>query len=311
MEIRLAFKQYTQGHRDGTLGRKSPHTIKKWESTFELFLKWIPNIRDTANIREAVLRQFFQKGENIGNEGVKWQPSTSKTHRSSLKGFIDWCITKRYIIVDELNPHPLANIPIPRELDRLPEYYTEEEQEKIVYKAAMMAKGDFANLRNFAMVATLLMTGLRRGELLGMKITDIDLDANLLKVRAENAKNRRERSVALPYQLQDIYQKYVRARNVRGSTSLAFWLSCNGDRGFSTDGFRHFVNKLSDSLGFRFKPKKCRSTYAVRMYQGSRDILAVQKVLGHKKITTTMKYATAIPEDVRDAVLQNPINNFF
>lgn len=309
MDLRSAYKLYTQWQQDGTLGRKSRFTIQRWDTAFYLLLRWFPTLKDTSELTEALLRQFFQRGENIGNKGIKWEPSTTKTHRSSLKGFIDWCIKQGYIIVNELNPHPLANIPIPQELERLPEYYTEEEHQKIIYKSGMIAQSEFANLRNYAMVATLLMTGVRRGELLGMRVMDVDFEDNKLLVRAETAKNRRARPIPLPYQLQDIYLRYLRARNRRNITTPAFWVSCNGDRAFSADGFRHFVNSLSDALGFRFKPKKCRSTYAVRMYQGSKNILAVQRVLGHKKITTTMKYATAIPDDIRDAVLRNPINN--
>lgn len=299
MNIRDAHDQFLRECQDGTLRRRSPGTIANYRCAFALLTKWFV-FTEASDFDENVARMFLRRGEERNN----WKPASIVAFRKNLSAFIKWCIGKGYIATD-----PFRNIPwsqIPR---RLPEYYSEEEIDRLLYFISTRSAGDLNAKRDRAIIATLLLAGLRRGETIGLKVTDVDFEHDCIRVRAETAKNRQPRVVMMPQRLRQILQEYWRAREGRGVETQWFWVSTTyKHHRFTKDGLKHLVDRLSEQVGFRVKLHKFRHTFATQFYAGSHDIAGLQQILGHKDLNTTMIYAHTLPTHTAASMEKNPLN---
>lgn len=298
MKLIVAWEQFIQECRDGTLMRRSEKTIVNYQNSLDLLLQ-LMSLTDLGDLNEAVLRQFIQNGESVRH----WSPNTSLTYRKNLQPFTKWCITKGYLPSD-----PFTNIPRPKLKKRLPEYYSDEQVEKMLYITDMEAKNIFLRKRNLSMLAILMMTGMRKGELLGLRLRDVDFEHNHIRVRAENAKDAADRVVPMHRGLVVCLKEYVDLRNAQYPDFMALWLSDHG-KAFSEHGWNHFVDHLSERVKFPVKTHKFRHTFATNYYRTTRDIIGLQQLLGHSDVTTTMIYAHVMPENLRAAIEANPLGH--
>ncbi len=150
-------------------------------------------------------------------------------------------------------------------------------------------------------ITTALNTGMRRGEILTLKWSDVDLDMNMITINQTNTKSKKQRkipvssrmrSLLLELKLQSGIQEYVftdiQGRAIRTIRS-AFQTAC---RKAGLDGLRFH---------------DLRHTAATRMVESGANIVAISKILGHSDIKTTMRYAH--PEDSLKEALES-LGNF-
>lgn len=146
------------------------------------------------------------------------------------------------------------------------------------------------------LVVAALHTGFRRGELLSLCWSDIDLDNGLITVQASYAKNGERRSVPISRTLRGVLV------GLRGSSSGSdnVFRNRHGRSYISpTSAFEAAVNRagLTD---FRFHD--LRHTFASRLVMGGQDLRTVQELLGHKSITMTLRYSHLSPSHRAKAV---------
>lgn len=131
----------------------------------------------------------------------------------------------------------------------------------------------------------LIHTGMRRGELMNLKAEDVDGNyARLWKTKTGKA-----RSVPLSDRAKELIDKWV-PFNIELSPLRTAWLKAKKEMGLEDD-----PNFVMHTL---------RHTTATRMLDTTGNIAVVQKMLGHAKIATTMRYAHVADEQLLDAVRQ-------
>ena len=133
-------------------------------------------------------------------------------------------------------------------------------------------------------------TGLRRGELLSLTWADLDLDARMLTIRAENAKSGRQRHVPL---------------NSEAHAVLAQWSTQTGRVGrvFDVSDVKTAWGGLLESAciaGFRFHD--LRHHFASKLVRAGVDLNTVRELLGHADITMTLRYSHLSPDGLAAAV---------
>lgn len=142
-------------------------------------------------------------------------------------------------------------------------------------------------------VYLLLFTGMRRDELMHLEWTDIDFGRGVLHVQPKpdwNPKDYEARVIPLNNQVKELLLSLLRTgdNRVLGSrypTSLSRAFKRTLRRAGIKDAHLHTL----------------RHTYASHLVMSGVDIATVQKLLGHSKINTTMKYAHLSPEHLQDA----------
>jgi len=138
-------------------------------------------------------------------------------------------------------------------------------------------------------VKTALMTGMRKGELLKLTWEDVNLENNLLTVRAENSKSKKSRRIPISTAL----RKLFREQKLKTSRSGYVFLTPEGKQ-YSDKN----PSALKRSFGTALKRANIkdlvfhdlRHTCATRMAERGASIIAVKEILGHADIKTTMKY---------------------
>lgn len=160
----------------------------------------------------------------------------------------------------------------------------------------------------------LLHSGLRAGECVDVRFQDLDLPGQRLIVR--QGKGQRDRLVYLSEITCQAIQIYLQDSPRQPHDFL--WLKKNG-KPFSTDWLRNHVAKVGKAAGIEHLfPHRLRHTCATRLLNAGMDITRIQKLLGHKLISTTMIYArvhdATVEADYRRALnrieeQQTPLSN--
>ncbi len=150
-------------------------------------------------------------------------------------------------------------------------------------------------------VTMMLTTGVRVGELVGLKVDDIDVDGGSVRVMG---KGRRERVVYLTDQWhRSLMQSYLRTREELGPTHPLCLVNTNGDQ-LTTAAVRARLAKSSTRAGLdrRVTPHMLRHTAATQLIESGVDIRFVQRLLGHASLSTTEIYTHVSDEALRRAV---------
>jgi len=126
-----------------------------------------------------------------------------------------------------------------------------------------------------------LDTGMRRGEILSLRWSDVDLKNKRINILAMNTKTLRPRSVAITSRLLVELMKLPR----RDPATRVFGVTDTVKRSWAT------AKRIAGISDLRFHD--LRHTCATRLVQGGLPIAEISRILGHSNITTTFRYANA------------------
>lgn len=133
-------------------------------------------------------------------------------------------------------------------------------------------------------------TGLRRGELLTLQWSDIDLDGRMLTVRGVHAKNGRQRHVPLNDEAHRALQQWQRQGVGTGAV-------------FAVADVKTAWGALLQSVGItQFRFHDLRHHFASKLVMAGVDLNTVRELLGHSDIKMTLRYAHLAPEHLSAAV---------
>lgn len=158
------------------------------------------------------------------------------------------------------------------------------------------------NKKWYTMVLIALRTGLRCGEILGLRWEDVDLDKELLTVRRSvvrniigTPKNNRERYIPLTREVCDAL------RNIKESDGFIFRRPGGKPMSYSTLKYR--LHSFCRDIGLRkIGWHALRHTFASHLVAGAVPMRAVQELLGHSDLKTTLRYTHLAPSALRQAV---------
>jgi len=146
------------------------------------------------------------------------------------------------------------------------------------------------------MVLLALNTGLRRGELLGLRWQDVNLPAKLLTVAAGNAKSRKARHLPLNAEALDLLTRWKEQGTGKG---LVF-PGAGGARMANVNKSWAALVKAAELSDFRFHD--LRHTFASKLVMAGVDLNTVRELLGHSDIKMTLRYAHLAPDKLAEAV---------
>jgi integrase len=196
-------------------------------------------------------------------------PSTVNKRLAALRGLLKYAYNKEWI-------EKIPVFPWQREENERIRWLTPEEEKQLL-ELLPPAVSAFCEI--------LIHTGMRRGELLTLQRDQIDGDY----LRLWKTKTKRPRSVPMTDRAKELVNQWVPFNIPPHQIHLA-WLKAKKTMGLEND--RNFVLHM------------LRHTAATRVLQSTENIVVVQKLLGHSKITTTMRYAHISDDHLLSAVRQ-------
>ncbi len=218
-------------------------------------------------------------------------PATVKRRLACLRSMFRWLARRSAIAAD-----PFASVEIRTRIpDRLPRCLSASDMEKLA-----AAADDEEGLAGLATLL-LLVTGARVGELASLRLADVDAQAGTIRIRG---KGDRERQAFVPDgRVCDLLRRHLSDRE--GSGPQAPLLVNRPGRAASAATIRQGVKTLSCGAGVavRVTPHVLRHTAATSLLEAGVDMRFVQRLLGHRSITTTQIYTHVSDRALRAAVV--------
>jgi len=281
--------------------RLRPATLKGYKASYVLLKKLSRVTIDS--LTTEVLTDFFSVmqtrtrivGRGIEKTGVK--DSTVATYARKLNIFFEWLIREKHIF-----ENPIKKLPKYRPVYDDMKALRKEDIERIRTAIENYSTSLLQKKRDRAMVSTLTFCGIRKGELLGLKVTDINLERRIMTVSGETSKSKRTKTLPMNPNLVMDLEDYLGQRKKDYKTPQLF-VSLNTDKGLSADGLVHWVYRLRKLSGVRFHLHQFRHTFASNLATKGIGAIQLLKLLGHTDLRMTQVYVRSVTsEDLRPAV---------
>ena len=263
------------------------NTLKVRRVHIEMFLAWCTErgltepVEITRPVLERYQRHLFHYRKK---DGEPLTFSSQHARLAPLKVWFRWMTRQNYIL-----HNPASELELPRLGFQLPSVLSQDETEQVL---AQPDVADPVGVRDRAILETLYSTGMRRTELLNLKLYDVDRKRGVVTIRQGKGKKDRvipvgERALAWV----DKYLNEVRPVIVVEPDDGMVFLTAIGEP-FTPNHLSSLVHGYVEAAQIG-KTGAChlfRHTMATLMLEGGADIRFIQEMLGHARLDTTQIY---------------------
>jgi integrase/recombinase XerD len=214
----------------------------------------------------------------------------------TLRGFY------RFLLIEDLiKSDPTLTLESPKVRRRLPTFLRVAEVEKLLAQPDLST---LAGLRDRAMIEVLYSSGLRVSELIGLRVSDLDMQTGSVRCVGKGDKERlvpigRRALAAVEQYLASARPLIMRARRMQTPVPFLFLNRRGGN--ISRCGVWKVLAAYGRKAGLRLRltPHKLRHSFATHLLEGGADLRSVQLMLGHADISTTQIYTHVVEERLK------------
>jgi integrase/recombinase XerC len=261
--------------------RSSEHTVVSYINDleqFESFLKETYAGTVAEDTQPAMIKTWI-----IGLMNEKYSPASINRKIVSLNTYFKFLIREEKISVN-----PVKNIQGPKKGKRIVKYLEEDEILKILDE--LQYEDDFDGIRNRLIIEMLYGTGIRLSEIIGLKVSETDINGGFIKVLGKRSK---ERIIPMNRTLNELVSKYMeKRREVPGAVDKdVLFLTGSGNNLYPMFVYRvvkQYVDKMI--LRTHVSPHVLRHTFATHLINRGADINAIKELLGHANLSATQIY---------------------
>ena len=271
------FFQYLHSER-----RFSPHTVKSYVDDIKQFVSFTGcelKDFDPSNVDHKLVRRWV-----VSLLESKFTARSVSRKISALKHFYRFLMREGLV-----KTNPAQKVVAPRVQKRLPVFMEERAMIELL-DTHLPTDDSFAALRQKTIVETLYSTGMRRGELVELRLSQIDFEQQQIRVVGKGDK---ERIIPATAELLDTLKRYTRARQDIVSNSEHNVL-------FTTNSGKPIYPKLvykevHDALSFissmtKLSPHVLRHSFATHLLNHGADLSGIKELLGHANLGATQVY---------------------
>lgn len=257
-------------------------TISNYKRILEIFFKTVRKPPEQVRTEDITCFLYWYKKRIPGKEIS--DRSLDKV-LDTLKSFFKWCFERCYI---ERNPATVIR-PIKCE-KKIQDHLTEVELEK-VRRACVTAKEK-------AMVELFFSTGCRVSEVANIKLEDIRWEDRTLTVFG---KGKKYRTTFLNVRACFVLQEYIESQR-QGNSKYLFVSDRKPYNQLHKSGIEKIIRGIAERADIEknLTPHVFRRTVATHMLEKGASIQDIQKILGHEKIETTLRYAKVNMKQVQE-----------
>jgi integrase/recombinase XerD len=272
----------------------SPKTRINYAREVKLFLEWLSENTDVAGVAEVTpqhLQQYQialsqQSQSEEDGEVKRLAVGTQAAKLAAVKKFCEWLLAEQQIA-----HNPASLLQSPRRARTLPrDVLTQEEARALIESTPTRKPRD---IRDRALIEVLYSTGLRRAELIDLQLYDLDLAASTLRI--EQGKGHRTRIVPLTSSAMAALRLYLdEARGLwaKAANQTHLFVSTRSGGPLDDADIVRIVRKAAKRAGLskHVTPHTLRHSCATHLLQGQADIRQIQKLLGHRRLSSTEIY---------------------
>lgn len=171
---------------------------------------------------------------------------------------------------------------------------------------------NFFGLRNYTIMAMFFSTGIRKTELMNLKLVDVNITNDLIRI--SHGKGNKERFVPVGKSMRRILLRYMKARSeFMGDDNCQFLFPTNKKTCMTASCLSVLFQKIKKELnlnGDRISCHTWRHTMAKNYLLNGGDIFSLQNILGHSDIATTRVYLNMNENELKMQHAKfNPLDN--
>lgn len=269
----LRFLQYEK--------RYSEQTLKAYQTDLEQFERYLKTVYEEEDIIFADETQMRSWVVFLVNKKLKSKSIVRKI--SSLKSFYKFLTQQKVIKCNSA-----SNLPNLKVEKRVPVFVEEKKMNFLLDDVDF--GNDFAGVRNHLIMSLLYNLGIRRAELINLKVKDIDFHNKNIKIKG---KGNKERLIPMSDKLKseiEMYQKFV-AEQFVGVLTENLLLTDKGKKIYAKFVYRTVQNCLSlVSTQQKRSPHVVRHSFATALLNNGADLNIIKNLLGHSSLASTQVY---------------------
>ena len=277
---------------------RSVHTVRAYLGDLDALDVFLADrgVRSSAEVRLPDLRAWLG---SIGAAGAS--RSTVSRRAAAAKTFFRWAQQTGRITAD-----PSLRLAAPGKEKHLPGVLRAPQAGELMDLAAVAADDDDpVHLRNRAVLELLYASGMRVGELTGLDVDDVDLDAGTARVLGKGDKERVVPFGAPATEALALWLAGGRPRLATAESGAALFLGRRGrrvDQRQVRSTLQALLAHLPDTP--QMGPHGLRHSAATHLLEGGADLRTVQELLGHASLATTQIYTHVSVDRLRAAYQQ-------
>ena len=276
----------------------SERTVSEYQADLEAFERFyvaLDENYDWQSVDGSVVREWMLHMMENG------QRASSVSRRlSALRTFY------KFLLQRGLTDHdPVHSVSSPKKERALPTYLREAELNRLLDGTDIFPEG-YVGVRDRMIILMFYSTGIRRAELVGMNLQDVDVHLRQIKVTGKRNKQR-----LIPYgaEMEADLQLYCEARAAfckQHSSSDALFLDERTGERIEAPKVWRIVHKYLTLVTTQKKrsPHVLRHTFATSLLNHHADLQSVKELLGHESLSTTEIYTHTSFEELKELYKQ-------
>ncbi|WP_086477080.1 tyrosine-type recombinase/integrase [Arenibacter amylolyticus] len=277
----------------------SPHTVLAYKNDVLEFSDFVVHRFQMVDIDEANYALIRSWIIDLVESGISNRSVNRKV--ASLKAYYNFLLK-----TERLSVNPLAKHRALKTSKKVEVPFSEQEMEKVL--SQMVYENTFEGKRNKLIIELLYATGIRRAELIGLRMQDVNVSENTIKVLG---KRNKERIIPL---LDSVKQSFLVYREAREELQTVrdhayVFLTSKGNKVYETLVYR-IVNRYLSEVSVKVKksPHILRHTFATHLLNQGADLNAVKELLGHSSLASTQVYTHNSIAELKKVYLAHPRN---
>ncbi len=275
-------------------------TVTSYQSDLRQFLAHLSDAEVPAELAALTLANARTWVVAMHRRGLS--PNSVGRRVAAIRSFSRYLAEESYLEHD-----PLLRLSAPARVRAIPECLTPEELAAL-RDAALNQRVAYNAFRDHAIISLLIFTGARRGELLNLRMGDVDLEQGILRI--QRGKGRKSRAIPLVAEAVEAVQDWLAFRRTKGHDYLFSTLFGNRIYPSRLQVIWKAILERSGITKPGVSLHTLRHSMATALLRpGKVDLVTLQHLLGHSRLDTTGIYLHVDGADLRKAVEAHPLGS--
>lgn len=268
----------------------SPRTERWMRDGYRSFRRFL---RDGAGREREFLGGNAHAQVRLLHDWIAWLRHRGASHATTATYFHAWKTILRRIEEQEGMFNPTAVVRPPKAAPPLPRCLTRANAEAVLRFVRNYGwRTTFERRRNLALVALMLMAGLRKSEVVRLENADVSFETRSIAIRRGKGRHGgKDRTAYMTGQLGEILLAYEESRRDARKTHAEFLSSTTRDCGIGEITIRRLFKRISAAVETRVTPHMLRHTYATQLRASGVPDRVAQELLGHSSLTMLQRYS--------------------
>ncbi len=267
---------------------RTAYTLRWHRASLRQFVSWLresEHPEDPEQWSASLLRSYivYQRERPSARGGALSESALNSLIRS-LRAFCNWLREDGWVERDLF-----AKVLVPKAPRLAKDTLTADDVRRLLDAVHQVRRNA---VRDEAIVLFLLDTGCRANEVCTLRIDAIDWDQRIARVLG---KGRKERYVPFSMPTAKVLRRYI-LRERKGTSNRCF--ESEDGLPLTTSGLYQLCKRLGRRAGVGIAPHKCRHTASIQYLRNGGSAFALQKLLGHSSLDTTLRYASLVTDDL-------------